>query len=211
MIETNGVSLRQYYAAFGSISGVIAGFLSAAPLLTRLLPSGYSGYGFPPLGGADGPARVGTFVLALAMTYVAFFAQPKRNERNRRNIVVAILMALIPLFLYVGLSLRFVRTIEIPSTNTSVQVSVGYERTKFAADNFTMSSDWEMLRARGTDEEEVWKLWTASSLITSRLSLYLAYSLFVLLLVAGFSWGVLLDVRQGPRHALSSKPPETSR
>ena len=80
MNDTDSVTLREYYLSFKSISGVMAGLFSSIPLLSKLIPEAHSAYGFPPLGTSEGPARIGTFVLALAMTYLAFFkgcsAQP---------------------------------------------------------------------------------------------------------------------------------------
>jgi hypothetical protein len=169
----------------------MAGLFSSIPLWSKLIPAAHSGYGFPPLGSADGAARVGTVVLALATTYFAFFSRAPLPNRTGKRIPAAIVFAFICLCVYIGLFLRFVRTIDIPSKNISVQVSVGYERTEFAKINFNADTDWELLRDRGTGEEEIWRLWTARSLLTSRLSLYTTYSLFIFSLVAAFSWGVL--------------------
>jgi hypothetical protein len=185
------ITLRQYYLSFKSISGVMAGLLSAIPFLSKLAPDAYAAYGFPPLGSLEGPARIGTFVFAWAATYFAFFARAGSPSGDRKRIAAAMVFAFVFLCLYFGLFLRFVRTIEIPAKNISVQVSVGYERTDFAKDNFGAASDWEILRARGTGEEEIWKLWTTKSLLVCRLSLYIAYSIVVLSLVAAFSWGVI--------------------
>jgi len=172
----------------------MAGIFSAIPLLSKLVPDGYAAYGFPPLGSLDGPARIGTVVLALAATYFAFFARAASPSGDRKRIAAAIVLALVCLCLYFGLFLRFVRNIEIPTKNISVQVSVGYERTDFANANFGSESDWEILRARGTGEEEIWRLWTAKSLLVCRLSLYIAYSIVIFCLVTAFSWGVIYQL-----------------
>ena len=92
--------------------------------------------------------------------------------------------------------MRVVRKIEIPSRETAIQISVGFERTEFARTNFSGESDWELLRDRGTDEEQIWRLWTARSVVVSRLSLYAAYCVFLLSLVAAFSWGVLSELEK---------------
>ena len=83
---------------------------------------------------------------------------------------------------------------DIPTRETAVYVTVGYQRTAFADATFGSVSDWELLRARGTDEEELRKLWTTQSLIIARLALYTAYSLIVLALVVTFSFGVVRDI-----------------
>lgn len=78
---------------------------------------------------------------------------------------VAIVRGLVFLFLYVALFMRFVRSREVPSKGTTVQISVGFERAEFAKANFNGDRDWEILRFRGTDEEQVSKLWTIRSLM----------------------------------------------
>jgi hypothetical protein len=77
-----------------------------------------------------------------------------------------------------------------------VQVSVGYERSDFAKANFAGDTDWELLRERGTGEEDIWRLWTTKSLLISRLSLYISYSLFIFSFVAAFSWGIVDQLSQ---------------
>ena len=194
MSTSDSITLRQYYLSFKSISGAMAGLFTAIPLLSKLAPDGYAAYGFPPLGSVEGPARIGTFVFAWAATYFAFFARSGSPSGDRKRIAAAMVFAFVFLCLYFGLFLRFVRNIEIPTKNISVQVSVGYERTDFTKDNFAAASDWEILRARGTGEEEIWRLWTTKSLLVCRLSLYIAYSIVILSLVTAFSWGVIYQL-----------------
>lgn len=188
------ITLRQYYASFKSISGIVIGLSAAAPVLSRILPSAYKAYAFPPLGIVEGPARVGTFVLVLATTYFAFFAGVSSLGSNRRRVAFAVPLAFIWLCLYIGLFSRFVRVVEIHNADrsvTSLYASVGYERTEFAKVNFGNSSDWELLRQRGVSDEQIHRLWTAESVLIVRLSLFISYTLFVLTLVAAFSWGIL--------------------
>jgi hypothetical protein len=56
--------------------------------------------------------------------------------------------------------------------------------------NFGEISDEDILRARGTSDEEIRKLWTTRSLLVSHSSLYITYVLVFLSLVIAFSWGV---------------------
>ncbi len=196
------VTLRKYYASFKSIPGAVVGLSVAAPALSRaLLPSRYQAYAFPPLGNADGPARVGTLVLVLAATYFAFFAGAPSQEGNRKRVAFAVPLALIWLCLYVGLFSRFVRVIEIHNpdhTVTPVSVSVGYERTEFARANFGGASDWELLRYRGVNDGQIYKLWTTASVLIARLSLFISYVLFVFTLVAALGWGLLAGLTRTP-------------
>ena len=85
------------------------------------------------------------------------------------------------------------RSIEIPTLNKSVIVSVGYERIEFAKKNFGPVSDWELLRQRGTNEEEIAMLWTDKSLQVVRLALYGSYCLVLVFFVLAFSVGVLSE------------------
>jgi hypothetical protein len=108
---------------------------------------------------------------------------------------VALTFTTVCLLAYLAAYQRFVRRIEIPSRGeTSVYVSVGYQRTVFADQTFGSASDWEMLRARGTSEEEIGRLWTAKSLIIARLGLYFSCSLTTLALLFLFSFGLAHDI-----------------
>lgn len=192
MPQDSSTSLHTYYRAFASLSGFFAAAIALIPMIPRAyLPGAIRSYGFPPLGNAEGLARTGTMIFALSTTYLAFFARSRRQNGNRARVVLGLAVALLSFFLYLGLSLRFVRSIEIPSATTDVQVSVGFTRTEFAKANFPESSDWELLRERGPQEEQVWKLWTPASIICTRLGLYSSYSLSLLSLIAAFSWGLL--------------------
>jgi len=71
---------------------------------------------------------------------------------------------------------------------------VGYERSSFAKSTFGEESDFDMLRARGFDEEQISQLWTKKSLLISRMSLYVSYLCFILALVGGFSLGIVREV-----------------
>jgi len=86
---------------------------------------------------------------------------------------------------------QFVRTIDIPAKKETVTVSVGYTRTVFANRQFPNSTDWDMIRARGTSDEEIKRLWTEWSIIVARLALLFSYLLFLLPAIAAFSLGVL--------------------
>jgi hypothetical protein len=185
------VTLSGYLLSFKSISGFLVGLFSAVPILAKFLPESYSGYGFPPLGSVEGAARVATVALALAAVFFAFFTAATSRSGNRKHIAAAIIFSLLCLCSYFALFLRFVRTVDIPSKEISVQVSVGYERTDFAKRNFGTASDEELLRERGISEEEIWKLWTARSVLVARLSLCITYVLAIFSLVTAFGWGVV--------------------
>jgi hypothetical protein len=191
MGENEPVTLLKYYKSFRSISGVIAAVLSTLPLLSILPPNALTAYVFPPVGDLEGPARMGVVLLAASSTYFAFFTGEAPNDSNRRRIVAAFIIFFICFLAYLAFWFSFVQTIEISTKGTKVQVSVGYERSPFAIRYFDSDSDGELLRARGPEEEEIQKLWTAKSLLVSRLSLIITYYLFISVLVCAFRWGVL--------------------
>src|SRR5208283_4435937 len=115
----------------------------------------------PPLGNMDGVARVGLVGLCLGVSVGVYFlvaAQPLKSPS--RVIWAAFFFAGVGLLAYLSAYQGFVRRVDIPSRETSVYVSVGYQRTAFADQTFGPASDWEMLRARGTSEEEIGRLWT---------------------------------------------------
>jgi hypothetical protein len=186
------VSLPQYYRSFKGIYGAMAGVFGTIPLWSKLVSTvskGYAAYIFPPVGILEDPARIAIVLLALAANFVAYFAQSASLEGDRKRIITASAIAALFVFVYLGLFFRFARTVDIPTRNTSVLVSVGYQRTDFAKTNFDGKSDWDLLRERGTDEEEIWNLWTTKSLLISRLSLCFAYAIVILSFVMAFSWG----------------------
>jgi hypothetical protein len=190
------------------MSGIFASICGALPLLSQLLPEKLDT--FPPLGDIESAARVGLVVLAFAITFVLYFWAATFYVRSHAVLAVALVIAFISLLCFLGLHQRFVRRVDIPSKGTAVSVSVGYERTPFANTSLQSLSDWEMLRARGTDDEQILKLWTAKSLIVVRLLLLGTYALVVLALVGAFSLGVVADIykrfdasRSGPEAGTS--------
>ncbi len=185
------MTIKQYYKAFWSLSGLLA---AAPPLVTTLilpnLPENVSLSGFPPLGNVGGFAAFGLVCLAVLVTYLIYFWRG-----SKWPLVVSALVAFLSLCLYIPLYGRLVLRIDIPSLKSSTRVSVGYDRTAFAKANFNSDSDEDMLRARGFDDEEIKKLWTFRSLSIARLGLFGSYSGFILGLVAAFSLGVVFENR----------------
>ena len=135
------------------------------------------------------PARLGVVVLAAATTYVSFYGSRPTTNIFRRFLWIG-LIAFLALVGYLFSYKHIVRGIDVPANDSALFVSVGYERTSFANQTFHSESDWDMLRARGTSEEEVAKLWTARSVDIARFCLIVSYCGFVLPLVLIFSLGV---------------------
>lgn len=187
-------SLRKYYASFKSFRGILASLLGGFPLISSFLP-GYL-HTFPPLGDIEAAARGGLVILAFGISFCVYFWSEEMRRRAGLVLALAIGIILLSLFGYLALSLRFVTRVDIPSRDSAVYVSIGYERTPFANSTFGPLSDTEMLRERGTDEEQVRMLWTSKSLIIVRLLLYATYSLLILSLVGVFSFAVVHDMHE---------------
>lgn len=193
------VTLFDYYKKFKSISGVLAAATGIGPLVSAWLPGAAPTYFFPPLGDITMPARLGVAALAVGITYISFYGA--RPGKVFRRFLWIGLLSFLALVCYLLSYSHFVRKIDVPASNSSLFVSVGYERTNFADQTFHSESDWDMLRARGTGDEEVTKLWTARSLDIARFCLISSYCGFVLPLVLIFSLGVrhqMRDPRQSP-------------
>jgi hypothetical protein len=186
MVTRQTATLKEYYKNFVSISGALAAVVGLEPILSYLPFTG-APYIFPPLGDATNIARIGVLCLSVAMTYLAFYFP---TTRYRLTMALLFLISGLAFSCYFASYMQFVRTIKVPSVGSSIQVSVGSERTPFAIQTFGSETDWDMLRARGTEEEEIWRLWTAHSIIRSRLFLIGALCGFILPLVLGFSLGV---------------------
>lgn len=175
-------------AYFKSFLAGLTGLLALVPVLSAL-PSDAGKYLFPPLGEITWPARIG----AVALTLLAIFVSYVFSAGNsRRRVGFAFASATLFLALFLWLTHSFVRTIDVPSRETSVAVSVGYERTDFANKNFPDESDWEMLRQRGWTDEDVESLWTRGSVAVVRLGLWATCMGFLLSCTFALCFGVLL-------------------
>jgi hypothetical protein len=188
------ISIVEYYKSFVGTLGLLAGLFAASPLFSEFLPTNLSQHIFPPLGQMELLARVGAVVFAVLATYIAFFFG---SERVKSRVAIAALLSLVSFALFMVLSSRLVRTIDIPSQGSAVTVSVGLERSEFAKSNFANDTDWEMLRQRGMSDEEIEKLWTPNSVIASRLALWISCLGFVVAAVLALSFGVFAQAAAG--------------
>jgi hypothetical protein len=192
MPNNRRITTVEYYKSFASIQGILAGIFGLLPPASNFFLPGRI---FPPLGNETVLAQAFGLFLGLAVTFLVFFQQGSTKFEVMRMIKIDFFLALVFLGAYVGVHQRFVRTIAVPSTSGELYVSVGYERTNFATATFGTSSDWEMLRYRGTEDEEIMRLWTTKSIYIARLALLSSYLGLMLSLIAFASFGVLLHAR----------------
>jgi hypothetical protein len=187
------ITLKQYYSSARGLSTAVAAVV--VPFVSKIVSPDSAAYIFPPLGSMDGIARGGLLALCLGVSVgVYFLVVPKTTKSASMVIWIALGVSAICLLAYLSAYQRFVRRVEIPSRETSVSVSVGYQRTAFAERTFGSATDWEMLQARGTSEEEIGRLWTPNSIIIARLSLYCSYMLTTLALLFIPSFALARDI-----------------
>ena len=198
-MKAGRVTVKAYYKHFASIFGGIGAFISSLPLISGLVPADYSRYLFPPLGTIEPFGKVGILVLIVLITIIAYYSQDSTavtNRERRCKLLLGILaVAVISFFAFIALNQRFVRSVPVPSINQNTEfvVSVGYKRTEFAQRVFGQQSDWDILRERGVTEEEIFRLWTPTSVITARFALLFSYTTFLLAALAACSLAVLFD------------------
>ena len=155
-----------------------------------MLPNSVGGYAFPPLGEIDYFARFATIGFIFVATYVIYLLRNSSESSRRRLTLILWLFAFIGCALYLAAATRFVKIVPIPTLHDSIVVSVGFERTPFAK-ALGESSDFDLLRLRSPQEEEIQKLWTFRSLTLARLALWTFYCGVVSAFVGIFSLGAL--------------------
>lgn len=187
------VTLQQYYTSARGLCTAVAAV--ALPFASKIVGSDSNAYLFPPLGDMNGIARVGLVAMCLGVSVGVYFLVAVRAPKSPSRIIWGtLILAAVSLLAYLSAYQRFVRRIDVPTREMSIYVSVGYHRTAFADQTFGLATDWEMLRARGTSEEEIGRLWTEKSIIIARLGLYLSCSLSTLALLFLFSFGLAHDI-----------------
>lgn len=210
-MDSSMPGLRSYYRRFMSISGALAGLFAAIPFFSSLFRPGISEYLFPPLGPTSQPiAKAATVSFALALTYIVYsFKESKHIKRRGVGRVQLILLTLsILCFLLFLLSIfYFTRNVDIPAQNASVTISIGYERSGYAIENFSDRSDEDMLRSRGFGEEEIRRLWVPESIAIARTCLFGFYIGTLLPFVGIFSLGVLYDLVSPTKGTAPVEPP----
>ena len=134
------------------------------------------------------------------MTYIIYLLQGSSASSRRKLTLILWFLAFIGCALYLAATARFVRIVPIPTLHDSIAVSVGFERTAFAK-ALGEASDFDLLRLRGPQEEEIQKLWTFRSLILARLALWALCCGAISAFVGIFSLGAL-------EHALRPGKPD---
>jgi hypothetical protein len=188
------ISVLEYYKSFGGLRGAIAGAFTFLPVSSLVIP----GRVFPPLGNETILSQWFAVIIGVVVTYLVFLRQNVTTSKIKSAMTFFLLIATVFFCAYLAARLNFVRTIDIPSLKDVAIVSVGYERTDFAKSVFGDASDLDMLRARGTDDEEIVKLWTTRSVYVSRITLLCSYLGCALSLIAIASLAVLLRARESP-------------
>jgi len=188
--------VKDYYKHYLGIFGVLTTIVGATPLIALFVKSDWASYLFPPLGGIETFLKIATLILIVLLTLIIFFVKDvslSKSKRGRLKVQVGLLLlSIFGLVSFGVLYLLVVEDLEIPGKGR-ISVSIGYDRTEFAKKNFEGETDKEMLEQRGLTDEEVFRLWTASSIIISRLALLISYWLFLLPAISVGSLSILFD------------------
>ena len=192
------MTLKEYYKHFLSIWGAVTAALAGLPLIALIhFPGDVGRYAFPPLGDVENWLRVLTVAVALVITFPAYFTKGwdffSSKSGRSKFIWKIVIISFLWLVVYGILMISFVRNISIPSSHHEWITTVGYERTPFAQQNFGQLSDWEMLRRRGLEEEQIWSLWSKTSILIVRGGLWISYLLTLLSFTCTTSLAVLFD------------------
>ena len=186
------MTIAEYYRSYVGVLGAISGFVTAIPGLSYLLPSDYAGYIFPPVGPFEPMARALTVLAAIFATFIALYL-----PRKRLGIAMTIcgLLFVTAGLLYFWSFSRYVRIIQIPSLKQSIMVSIGSQRTQFAIEAFPDQTDWEILKERGFEEEEIEKLWTTNSILLARVLLWASLTGVIIFPVTALGIGIASEAQ----------------
>lgn len=170
----------------------LLGSLALLPPIIGLLPFEWTQYVFPPLGDFTVTAKVGLILFILAAIFCAYLLIGFRCLRA--VVLTSAGFSLCCFLLYLSFASRFIRKVDDPVHGTFSMVSVGFERTDFANQNFKGSTDWDMLRSRSLREEDVQNLWTPHSIQIARTLLTASYFGILLGWVFAFSCVISWDL-----------------
>ena len=188
------MTIGAYYKGFKSLFGSVVAALGALPLVSELLGDKISAYFFPPLGDTF---RVATLIACGIVTLVVYQARGSVFVRSAKGRFAMTIrwgsITAIGLVAFVGSTMAFVRTIDVPATGESVSLVVGYTRSADASASLSAYDDWEALRRRGPTDDQVYWIWTRPSVIIARIVLFACYLAFLLAAVTVCSLSVLYE------------------
>jgi hypothetical protein len=184
-------TLKQYFKAFAGLRSLFAAVPFVLPLIRAGLSNsnGVPDYLYPPLGDAQSLAIAATLGFLLLTLFVVFEICHMSSKIHASAHVILAITAAFGFCTLLAFYVFFVRKVPVPAIGKDVLVSVGYQRTDYANKNYPQDSDWEMLHSQGPREESVHRLWTESSIAIVRASLWLFYTLVLMLFLASISLG----------------------
>jgi hypothetical protein len=169
--------VKTLYALLGGAIPVLPAALSAP------------GYFFPPLGDVTDVARFFVVIVAVALVFASFWLN--RPHKMMGHFVKLIISTVVLFLLYLLALTYFVVRIDRTADNSTIYLSVGFEKTQEAVRRFGASEgDAEMIKNTGVTDNDLELLWTRSSIYVARICLFLSYLGVALSLVLIFSSGV---------------------
>jgi hypothetical protein len=201
------MTLGDYYKHFVSLYGGITTAIGSIPLLSLFLPKDYSRCLLPPIGPPQNLLGIALPLIAVMVTFVVYQAKDRafiQNKNRFKYLCILALFALTSFIVYMGLSIRFVYTIN-NGPEPSTTVSVGCDRSDLVKNSkddkgnpYAGKTDIELLQEVGATEHDVgasvYKLWTTSSIFWVRASLFLSYLFCFLPFIGIGSFLILFDL-----------------
>jgi hypothetical protein len=183
------MTLGDYYKHFVSLYGGLTAAIGSIPLLPFVLPKDYSRCLLPPIGPPQNLLGIALPLIAVLVTFIVYQAKDRafiQNEKRFKFLCILAFLALASFIVYMGLSIRFVYTINNgPEPRTTV--SVGYDRSELVknykddkgTNPYASKTDIELLQEVGATERDVeasvYKLWTTSSIFWVRVGVFVSY------------------------------------
>ena len=117
--------------------------------------------------------------------------------------VILLIVTVLSVGVLCVLYIYFVRAVPIPSINQTALVSVGYQKTDFAARNYPTTdwNDWTILQDAGPTEEKILTIWTLHSIGVARFLLWLFYTIALACIVGIASLMVYQHAADSPPEA----------
>jgi hypothetical protein len=127
---------------------------------------------WPPLGSIELFAATIATLLILAFGYLPSITEGK--AKLRRGARRAIIVAVVAIFVYVGLLAKFVKGVPTNDYGTQYR-SIGYQRTPAALSEAPNTSDVKLLETVTLDDKGIEEAWTPFSVWIVRLGLFVSY------------------------------------
>jgi hypothetical protein len=185
-------SLKSYVGRLKWFEAFVIGY----PVIAGLVPK-KSPYLAPPLGNLSDLVSPLAFLVVGIVAILPWFV--RKRTVAIRIATASSLLAICVLIAYSDTVAAQVIKLEGFNPHAVAYVSIGYERTQFAKDNYGSEPDMPMLKAFGHREEDIERLYTPDSIRFERLKLLYLYVGFFVFLNLSIGCFVRSDMLQRKR------------